>query len=478
MMQETYVNRENHQSFSMNPVPLYQQEFMHYLFHASTTLRSHTNINVLLKHLIVIIENIPGFYHCALYLHEQQYFYQVQISPSEQEQIAYFRQYPLSEASANILMSDDYYAGQAYVIPINNEGHQLEAVQQLLASFEPAYNTVLTAPYAVQPSTLADKIIAMPLRGDTSRLLGFLLCMPSLQWAETIPEILPPLGLFTDQVAVLLEKARLHEEIQNALEQVRESEQLINYFLVTASHELRTPLTSTQGYLELLSTFGSTLAEDTKHHFLDNARRSCEELILIVNTITDASCLYKDKLELRLRSVNLLGIIQTIVEILHPVINKEGRRIEIAVAEQFNVWVDALRLRQILLHLLNNALKYTPTSTKIAIGAEELCFKEVCQRFAIGQQTTLPPCEQTYIVITVRDWGPGIAPEHQQRLFTKFMRLSEALNSVQRGAGLGLYLCHQWTEAMNGYIWVESTGISGEGCTFYVALPSAQHTQT
>jgi signal transduction histidine kinase len=286
--------------------------------------------------------------------------------------------------------------------------------------------------------------------------------MPSLQWAETIPEILPPLGLFTDQVAVLLEKARLHEEIQNALEQVRESEQLINYFLVTASHELRTPLTSTQGYLELLSTFGSTLAEDTKHHFLDNARRSCEELILIVNTITDASCLYKDKLELRLRSVNLLYIIQTIVEILHPVINKEGRRIEIAVAEQFNVWVDALRLRQILLHLLNNALKYTPTSTKIAIGAEELCSKEVCQRFAIGQQTTLPPCEQTYIVITVRDWGPGIAPEHQQRLFTKFMRLSEALNSVQRGAGLGLYLCHQWTEAMNGYIWVEVPVFQGK----------------
>jgi signal transduction histidine kinase len=250
---------------------------------------------------------------------------------------------------------------------------------------------------------------------------------------------------------------------------------------VTASHELRTPLTSTQGYLELLSAFGSTLTEDTKQYFLDNARRSCEELILIVSTIMDASHLNQDKLELRPRSVNLLGIVQTIVEILHPVMNKEERRIEIEVAAQFNVWVDGLRLRQILLNLLNNALKYTPISTKIVIGAEELHYKEMCQRFAVGQQAIPLPSEQIYIVITVRDWGSGIAPEDQPRLFTKFMRLSEALNSMQRGAGLGLYLCRQWTKAMDGYIWVESTGISGEGCTFYVALPSIQtslqHTQ-
>lgn len=484
-MREAYVDSGSQQPLYMrSPAPLYQQELMHYFVHANTILRSHTNLNALLKHLIVITENIPGFYHCALYLREQQDFYQVRISPSDQEQIAYFRQYPLSEASVDILMSDEYCVGQAYAIPINvqNEGYQLEAIQQLFASFEPAYNIVPTVPYAVPPSALADNIIAMPLYGDTSTLLGFLLCMPSLQRADTIQEILPLLGLFTDQVAALLGKARLHEDIQNALEQVRESKQIINHFLVTASHELRTPLTSTQGYLELLSTFGSTLAEDTKQYFLDNARRSCEELILIVSTIMDASRLNQDKLELKPCSVNLLSIVQTIVEILHPAMNEEGRRIAIEVAEQFNVWVDSLRLRQILLNLLNNALKYTPMSTKIIVGAEELHYREICQRFAVEQQAIPLAGEQIYIVITVRDWGPGIAPEYQPLLFTKFMRLSEALNSMQRGAGLGLYLCRQWTEAMDGYIWFESTGISGEGCTFYVALPSiqasVQHPQT
>lgn len=474
-MQEAYVDSGSQQSLYMrSSAPLYQQELMHYLVHASTTLRSHTNINTLLKHLVVITENIPGFYPGALYLRESLWFYQVQISPSDQEQIVYFRQYPLSEASVAILMSDEYRVGQAYVIPINNSEYQLEAVQQPSASFEPAYNIVPNAPYVVPSNALADNIIAMPLYSHTNTLMGFLLCMPSLQRANTIQEILPLLGLFTDQVATLLENARLHEEVQNALEQAKESEQLINHFLVTASHELRTPLTSTQGYLELLNAFGSTLAEDTKQYFLDNARRSCEELTLIVSTILDASRLNQDKLELRPCSVNLLDIIQTIVQILHPVLDKEGRRVEITVAEHLNVWVDSLRLRQILLNLLNNALKYTPTSTKIVVSAQEWHYKEMCQHFAVGQRAIPLLSEQTYIVITVRDWGPGIAPEYQPRLFTKFMRLSEALNSMQRGAGLGLYLCRQWTEAMHGYIWVESTGISGEGCTFYVALPCTQ----
>jgi len=476
-MQDVCIDSGSQQS-SYISLHLYQQELMHYLANVSATLRPHTNMNALLKHLVVIIQNIPGFYHCALYLHEQQHFYRVHLSLSGQEQVTYFRQYPLSAACVDTLLSDEYRVGQAYVIAVNGEGNQPEAVRQLFASFEPAYNTVPAKPYigkyAVQASISAENIIAMPLHGDTNMLLGFLLCMPSPRRADTIQEILSLLGLFTDQVAALLEKTRLHEEVQNAHEQARESEQLINHFLVTASHELRTPLTSTQGYLELLSEFGSTLTEDMRECFVDNARRSCEELILIVSAIMDASRLDQDKLELRPRSVNLLDSVQGIVEILQPVVNKEERRVEITVSEQFNVWVDGLRLRQILLNLLNNALKYTPASAKIAIGAEELHYEEMCQYFAVVQQTITPPSERPYIVVKVRDWGPGIAPKYQSRLFTKFMRLSETLNSMQRGAGLGLYLCRQWTEAMGGYIWVESIGVPGEGCTFYVALPSVQ----
>ena len=484
-MQDAYVDSGSQQSSCMSQAPVYQQELIYYLAHASAGLRPHTNINTLLRHLVVITQNIPGFYHCALYLYEQPHFYRVHLSPSDPEQIAYFREYPLSEALVDVLMSDEYRVGQAYSIPVNGEGYHLEAMRQLFASFEPT-NRVPAGPYTgkyvAQPSTSAEDITVIPLYSSTNILLGFLLGRPYPQRADSIQEILPLLGLFTDQVAMLLERTRLHEEIEIALEQVRESEHLINQFLVTASHELRTPLTSTQGFLELLSAFESTLSKDERASFLDNARRSCEELTLIVSSIINASCLDQDKAELSPHSVNLLDTIQTIMEVLDPIINKEERLVEVNVAKQCNLWVDDLRFRQILLNLLNNALKYTPVSTKIAIGTEELPCQEMCQRFAVVQRATTFPDEYPYTVIQVRDWGPGIAPEYQPRLFTRFMRLSETLNSMQRGAGLGLYLSRQWTEAMHGYIWVESTGIPGEGCTFYVALPSVQtlshHTQT
>src|SRR5437588_252797 len=212
-MQDAYVDSGSQQSSCMSQAPIYQQELIYYLAHASAGLRPHTNINTLLRHLVVITQNIPGFYHCALYLYEQPHFYRVHLSPSDPEQIAYFREYPLSEALVDVLMSDEYRVGQAYSIPVNGEGYHLEAMRQLFASFEPT-NRVPAGPYTgkyvAQPSTSAEDITVIPLYSSTNILLGFLLGRPYPQRADSIQEILPLLGLFTDQVAMLLERTRLH----------------------------------------------------------------------------------------------------------------------------------------------------------------------------------------------------------------------------------------------------------------------------
>jgi signal transduction histidine kinase len=97
--------------------------------------------------------------------------------------------------------------------------------------------------------------------------------------------------------------------------------------------------------------------------------------------------------------------------------------------------------------------------------------QELQERIESENQREVPSASEHFVVIAIRDWGPGVALEDQPKLFTKFMRLSGAINSLQRGAGLGLYLCRQLTEAMGGYIWMESKGIDGEGTTFFVALP-------
>ena len=218
MMQDAYVDNDSQQSSCMSQAPVYQQELIYYLAHASAGLRPHTNIHTFLRHLVVITQNIPGFYHCALYLYEQQHFYRVHLSPSDPEQIAYFREYPLSEALVDALMSDEYRVGQAYIIPVNSEGYHLEAMRQLFASFEPTNILPVGSyigQYVVQPSTSAKDVTVIPLYSNTSILLGFLLARPYPQRVDTIQEILPLLGLFTDQIATLLERMRLHEEIGN-----------------------------------------------------------------------------------------------------------------------------------------------------------------------------------------------------------------------------------------------------------------------
>lgn len=113
---------------------------------------------------------------------------------------------------------------------------------------------------------------------------------------------------------------------------------------------------------------------------------------------------------------------------------------------------DSMRLRQVMLNLVSNAIKYSRPGTGIEIGARD-----------DGEQ----------VMIYVRDYGAGVAPEDHQRLFERFVRLERDMNSPVRGAGLGLYICKQLVEAMGGRIWVESSGIAGEGSVFAFTLRAA-----
>ncbi len=275
------------------------------------------------------------------------------------------------------------------------------------------------------------------------------------------------------QAGLAILNARLNVELREAMQQAQESERLKNHFLMTASHELRTPLTAVQGYLELLGNFYDTLDDEAKLRFIGNARRACEELVLLLGNVMDTSRIDQEQVPLNLCSVQLINAVQLILEILEPTLAREERPVQVSIADTIHVWVDELRLRQILLNLVGNALKYTDAPTAIALSAEQIELHALNQRLADVKQPALEHEAREFVIVAVRDCGPGIQAEDQQRLFTKFMRLESALNSIQRGAGLGLYLCRQLTEAMGGRIWVESTGIAGVGSTFLVALPLA-----
>lgn len=293
------------------------------------------------------------------------------------------------------------------------------------------------------------------------------------RYDESHATVLQEIGI---QAGLAIVNARTYEELRRAAQHAQESERLKNYFLMTTSHELRTPLTSIQGYLELLHNYSSDLDASVKQRFIAKAQRACEELVLMLGNVMDTSRVDQDGMTLTLKysSVSVLHVVSLILEIMEPTTVREKRQVEVTIDKDIYIWGDDLRLRQILLNLVSNALKYTPPSTKIAIAAERVervAQKQLAVRISVSHGAGVALSTECYIVLSVRDWGSGIAPYDQKCLFAKFMRLPDAVKSGQRGSGLGLYLCRQLTEAMGGFIWVESSGIVGEGSTFLIALP-------
>jgi signal transduction histidine kinase len=289
------------------------------------------------------------------------------------------------------------------------------------------------------------------------------------------------LEIFVHQAAMILERMRLSAEVQRgreeraalsqALVQAQEAEQFKNQLLRAASDGLRTPLTVIQGYLELLRDDHLIENDAQKTRLLTKASLACEELILRLGNVVDANYIDRNQEMLSLGSVNVQRSVQSILDIFGPIIARDKRTVTARVAENICVQADSLRLSQILFTIMSNALEHTPIASKIAIDVECVSDEMLYQRAWFVEQQLARPVAEFFVVLAIRDWGKGIKKEDQQRLFTMGTYSSAALEGTQQKAGVGLYLSRQLLEAMGGYIWVESSGIPGEGAQFLIALP-------
>ncbi len=257
------------------------------------------------------------------------------------------------------------------------------------------------------------------------------------------------LEMFATQCVAALENVHMTLALRAAYERQKELERLKDEFITVTSHELRTPLTAVQGYLELLTTYHSTMEAPMLDNFLVKASRGCEELALMVGNITDASRVQVDVQTMSLNVISLNESVQHVLEIIEAGARREQRTIQAAIPADLFVIADKIRLRQILLNLLSNALKYSPAGSNIEIVVD---------------------MNEEQVTVCVRDHGSGIPLAEQERLFERFVRLERDMNSPARGAGLGLYISKQLVEAMGGRIWIESTGIPDEGSTFIFTL--------
>jgi signal transduction histidine kinase len=266
---------------------------------------------------------------------------------------------------------------------------------------------------------------------------------------------LPQAQDFAEQAAIAFTNAQLYQQLLNAHKHLQELDQLKDQFMITASHELRTPLTAVHGYLELLADYGESVARQQQQEFLQKARRGCDELVLLLNNVMDAS-----RLEIeaglhtaQLQKVDVEEVVRGVIDLIEPQLLQECREVHMYISHKLFVKADLVQLRQVLLNISFNALKYSEAGTPIIFAARAVF-------------DTIP-----YALISITDKGKGIKPQDQARLFQRFVRLESDLNSTVRGSGLGLYISRRLIEAMGGNIWIESSGIQGTGSTLHFKLP-------
>ncbi|MDQ6644359.1 MAG: GAF domain-containing sensor histidine kinase, partial [Chloroflexota bacterium] len=269
---------------------------------------------------------------------------------------------------------------------------------------------------------------------------------------------LPQAQDFAEQAVVALTNAYLYQRQRAAHQRLQEVDQLKDQFMMTASHELRTPLTAVQGYIELMAQYDDVLPTEQRREFLQKARRSCEELVVLLDNVMDISRL---EMEAGIRPalmerVLVSKMINSVLDLIELQLTKERREVHLDIPLHLAVRADAGRLRQILVNISANALKYSPELTPLTFTAR-----------AVVENSRS-------VVISVSDRGPGIAAQDQPHLFKRFVRLERDINSPVRGSGLGLYISRRLIEAMQGRIWVESKGIPGEGSTFHIQLPMVE----
>jgi signal transduction histidine kinase len=253
----------------------------------------------------------------------------------------------------------------------------------------------------------------------------------------------------------LLVRIRTHLALKDTMEKLeiekenaQSADHLKSAFLATMSHELRTPLNSIIGFTGILMKEHPGPLNDEQKKQLGMVQNSARHLLSLINDVLDISKIEAGQLKLDFQIFKLPEVINKVVETNKPFADKKNLRIKVSIDENINeIKSDNLRVQQILLNLVNNAIKFTEVGT-ISIR----CFPD-----------------GNYVKIQVTDSGMGIESEKIEQLFKPFMQIDTGLARLKEGTGLGLSICKKLTEMLSGKIEVESK--FGSGSTFTVTLP-------
>jgi signal transduction histidine kinase/ActR/RegA family two-component response regulator len=310
--------------------------------------------------------------------------------------------------------------------------------------------------------------LGVPIVSETGEVHGHLAVMdkPERDWRDADVDIL---RLFSLRTAVELERAKAHRMLEEEIEQRRDVErelaaaklvaetanQAKSAFISQMSHELRTPLNGILGYAQLLRRSPQPLTEQQRDG-LEIIERSGEHLLNLVNDLLDLAKIEAGKLELRDESVDFESLLQHVTDLIRVRADRAGLTFKAELQESLpqRIRGDTRALRQILLNLLGNAVKFTDPSGSVTLRV---------------QGEAVSP-DRHHLVFEIADSGVGIPAQELPRIFEPFHRF-EHPDRPAEGTGLGLSITHRLVTAMNGQIHVHSE--PGRGTTFRIELDAA-----
>jgi GAF domain-containing protein len=288
--------------------------------------------------------------------------------------------------------------------------------------------------------------LAVPLLRE-ERIIGALVVRRK-STGEFRPEVVDLMKTFATQSVLAMQNARLFREIEDKGRQIEAANRHKSEFLANMSHELRTPLNAIIGFSEVLLDPSLEVSKEEQSQFLTDVLSSGKHLLGLINEVLDLAKIEAGKMELQIEPAFLQDVAEAVSNTMRSLAVKKSIDLRVDSDERLAAFpMDGARVKQVLLNLVANAIKFTPEGGRVWVRAGA---KDGTARVEVG------------------DTGPGIPVEDQERIFLEFQQAGSDAGKPQ-GTGLGLALAKKLVEMHGGRIWVNSE--VGKGSRFFFTLP-------
>ncbi len=259
-----------------------------------------------------------------------------------------------------------------------------------------------------------------------------------------------------------------------ANERLQELDKMKSNFLATVSHELRTPLTSVIGYSEMLLEGLAGELTDEQHEYVQTIMNKGETLLELISQILDLSRIESGHLRISREEFSIAEALEQAMTSVLPQAQKGQLTLDVQIDNDLPLYLgDRDKIRQIVVNLLGNAVKFTPDGGTITLTADLHSGsrrEKPKEEDDFGASELFDLDEEEFVRITVQDTGIGIAKDKLPHVFERFYQVDNTSTREYGGTGLGLSIVKSFVDAHDGEIWVESD--SGQGTRFTILLPT------